>query len=188
MTDLLIRRHATFARSHTLRLTLTRAWEDDLRRVCFIGHNPSTADHEIDDPTVRRWMHFASAWGYGGFVAVNLYPIRASNPVIAQKWADSEKNGPDWFARDDLMHNLEIVSREAKGSALVVACWSAIANDENWIDRVTEEIVQGIEPWPDIHVFGLTKSGAPIHPMARGKHRVSDDTMPILWRRGARHG
>jgi hypothetical protein len=37
-------------------------------------------------------------------------------------------------------------------------------------------------PWPSIHVFGLTKSGAPIHLMARGKHRVPDDRMPVVWR------
>jgi hypothetical protein len=185
MTDLLIRRGAVFARDRTLRLTLTRRWADGTL-CCFIGHNPSTADHEIDDPTVRRWMHFARAWGYGGFIAVNLYPIRATDPAQARRWADWENNGPDWCARDDIQHNMEIVATAAKEAALVVACWGAIATDENYIEALIEEIVCGNEPWPDVHVFGLTSGGAPIHPMARGKHRVPDDIKPALWREGTK--
>jgi protein gp37 len=34
----------------------------------------------------------------------------------------------------------------------------------------------------EIHCLGETASGAPIHPMARGKHRVPDDRQPLLWR------
>lgn len=77
MSDLLLHRHATFSRGRQNRLTLTRRWGAGAQ-VCFIGLNPSTADHELDDPTVRRWMHFARAWGYAGFTAVNLYPLRSA--------------------------------------------------------------------------------------------------------------
>ena len=179
-----IRRGATFAGSDTLRLTLTREW-DDRPKVCFVGHNPSTADHLIDDPTVRRWMHFARAWGRGGFVAVNLYPIRTPYPDGARRWADYERDGPDWWVRDRLHDNVDIIAREAKACGLVVACWGAIAQDEIWIDHVLEHITTGEEPWPSVHVFGLTKAGAPIHPMARGKSRVPDDARPVLWKRGS---
>lgn len=183
MTDLLIRRGATFARSATLRLTLTRHWGDG-SLACFIGHNPSTADHEQDDPTVRRWMHFARAWGHAGFIAVNLYPIRGTDPGEARRWADFERNGPDWHTRDDIHHNMDVVAREAKRAAIVVACWGAIARDGIYVDTLIERVQSGEAPWPDIHVFGLTAGGAPIHPMARGKYRVPDDARPVLWKRG----
>jgi hypothetical protein len=181
MADLLIRRAAAFSRDGTLRRTLIREWDNQKPKVCFIGHNPSTADHEIDDPTVRRWMHFAREWGYGGFVAVNLYPIRATDPGAARRWADWESNGPDWYARDDLDRNVVTISCEAKAAGLVVACWGAIAQDDAWIDHILEAITSGEEPWPSVHVFGLTAGGAPIHPMARGKHRVPNDARPVLW-------
>jgi hypothetical protein len=177
-----IRRGATFSGNGTLRLTLTREW-DHRPKVCFIGHNPSTADHLVDDPTVRRWMHFARAWGYGGFVAVNLYPIRTPDPTEARTWANWEAR-QDWGARDDLHRNVDLVAQEAKASGLVVACWGAIAQDDGWIEHVLEKITSGAEPWPSVYAFGLTKACAPIHPMARGKSRVPDDAMPIMWRKG----
>jgi hypothetical protein len=35
--------------------------------VMFIGLNPSIADGETDDPTIRRCKAFVRSWGYGGF-------------------------------------------------------------------------------------------------------------------------
>ena len=186
MGDLLIDRQADISPCERLRWTLHRSWGTG-SRVCFIGHNPSTADHEVDDPTVKRWMHFARAWGHDGFVAVNLYPIRATDPSEARKWIDWESRGPDWWARDAIDHNLGLVAQEAKAAALVVACWGAIAADWNWAEHVIEHIVSEVAPWPGLHVFGLTKSGAPIHPMARGNHRVPDHAQPALWRPTPHH-
>lgn len=177
-----IKRAASFSRNRANRLTLERSW-GGTSRVCFIGLNPSTADHEVDDPTVRRWIHFARSWGYGGLVAVNLYPLRTSRPVECKKWADWDRPGwgPDWYARDDIQHNIQHVAEVAKASALVVACWGAVL----WEDVsacLIEEIQSGIAPYPDIYCFGLTKGGQPIHPMARGKHRFPDTAKPILWK------
>jgi hypothetical protein len=183
MADLLIQRHARISADGKLRHTLWRRWGPG-RHVCFIGHNPSTADTWIEDPTTRRWQHFARAWGFDAYVAVNLYPIRTADPREAARWADWERAGPDWGIRDDIDHNLRILVHEAKSAHLVVACWGAIAADEGWIDHVVEEITTGPAPWPSIHAFGFTNSGAPTHPMARGRNRVPDDARPILWKHG----
>ena len=180
--DLLFTRAAQLSPCGLYRWTLTRVWDSALPRVCFIGHNPSTADHLIDDPTVRRWTHFTRAWGYGGFIAVNLYPFRAADPDACRRWADWEKNGPDWYARDAIQQNFDVVAMEAKAAGLVVACWGNLASDEMLVEHVIEHIMDGEEPWPSVHVFGLTKSGAPIHPMARGKMRDPDDRSPVVWR------
>jgi hypothetical protein len=181
MTDLLVTRGATFSRDGANRLILTRRWADG-PQVCFIGLNPSTADHLVDDPTVRRWMHFGRAWGFGGIVAVNLYPFRSSSPDECRRWADWECNGQDWYARDDIHHNCSVVAQTAKLAKLTVACWGAAAWDLDWVEEIVEGIATGDEPWPDIHCFGETSSGTPIHPMARGRHRVPDNAQPVLWR------
>lgn len=188
MTDLFgagILREATFSRGDQNRLTLTRMWDGNLPSVCFIGLNPSTADDRVDDPTVRRWTHFAKAWGYGSFTAVNLYPFRSSSPAICRAWADWENNGPDWYARDDIVANIDTVATEAKRAGFVVACWGAGAWDDALVEMVLESIMSGDEPWPDVHCFGLTQIGAPIHPMARGKHRIPDSATPVVWRRAS---
>ena len=174
-------REAVLSNSGQYRFTLTRAWRGG-PHVCFIGVNPSTADHRSDDPTVRRWIRFASAWGYGGFVAVNLYPFRSPNIAACRRWADFLNNGPDWHARDTILQNVDFVTHQAKQAALVVACWGAAAWDDEFVEYVIEQIQTGEEPWPDIHCLAKTGSGDPIHPMARGLHRVPDDAQPVIWR------
>lgn len=179
-----IARTADISPCRTFRWTLTRTWSREGGRVCFIGLNPSTADHRVDDPTVRRWTHFAQTWGYGGFTAVNLYPFRSASPAECRAWADWQNNGPDWYARDALWHAEAVVVREAKAAALVVACWGAAAWDYYWEEHLLEAIQTGEAPWPDIHCLGLTHAGDPMHAMARGRHRLPSDARPTLWRAG----
>ncbi|TIW40168.1 MAG: DUF1643 domain-containing protein, partial [Mesorhizobium sp.] len=80
---------------------------------------------------------------------------------------------------------LNVVVQESKAADIVVACWGAIAWDDVWIDHVVEAIQSGEAPWPDLYCFGITASGAPKHPMARGLHRIARDQKPILWRAAA---
>lgn len=159
------------------RWQLGRRWDN--RRPClFIGHNPSTADGATDDPTTRRWAHFARAWGHGGYIAVNLYPIRCSDVDACYDWRDGKGAATEIDVGIAMDRNLqEIMQREAECSR-IVACWGALAREPNWVDKVVSMIraVRGT-----IYCFGVTKSGAPKHPMARGIHRVPDDFEPIMF-------
>lgn len=181
MTAATVARRAWLSPCGSYRWTLERSWASGKGHVLFIGLNPSTADHQVDDPTVRRWMHFASYWGFGGFVAVNLYPYRSSNPAELRRWANWEANGPDWYARDAMQDNVSVIRTEAARASLIVPCWGAIAWDEGWMEYVVEEIFCSTN-LAEIHCLGETASGAPMHPMARGQHRIPDDRQPILWR------
>lgn len=182
-------RSASLSRCGAYRFILTRTWADEGGHVCFIGLNPSAADHRRDDPTVRRWIRFARSWGYAGLTAVNLYPLRSASPAACRKWAQRQAGGSDGSACDRLqLDNLPLLVREAKAAALVVACWGAGAWDPAFVDRVLGAIGAGEAPWPDVHCFGLTAGGAPIHPMARGRSRIPDHAKPVLWKVGARSG
>lgn len=62
------------------------------RNLICIGVNPSTAEAGIDnfDPTMRRVKKCAESIGYDGYLMVNLYPQRATNPKDMHKTADTD--------------------------------------------------------------------------------------------------
>lgn len=59
---------------------LSRTWDEALPKVLFIMLNPSTADANNDDPTIRRCINFAKSWGYGGIFVGNLFAYRCTSP------------------------------------------------------------------------------------------------------------
>jgi hypothetical protein len=180
--DPILRRSANFP-SEGQRDRLTRDWGPG-RRAFVLGCNPSDAGKDRDDPTSKWWNDWFYSYGFGGYDAGNLYPFVTSDPADCKRIADWQSNGPDWYARDAIQHNLNEVVRMAKRADQVFVCFGNIAWDQDWIEHVVEAIQTGEEPWPDLWCWGKTKSGAPIHPMARGKHRIAKDQAPVLWRAG----
>lgn len=86
---------ATLSPCGLYRYALGRAWdpepgEFDSVRPTFsiIMLNPSTADHTLDDPTIRRCIHFAKQEGCGALLVRNLFAYRATNPKELRTVAD----------------------------------------------------------------------------------------------------
>ncbi len=148
------------------RWTLTRRWGYG-GRACWIMLNPSTADAEKDDPTIRSIIKRSQAWSCGGLVVVNLYPYRTSSPKECRMWATEGEPISGGVEK----RNRIAVLRAALESRIVIAAWGAAP----WIQT---SIVDGI---PLLHCIGVTQSGAPKHPLARGKHRVPENTPPEIW-------
>ena len=96
------------------RYKLTRFWDrpDVPGWVNFVMLNPSTADANLDDPTIRRCVGFAKSWGYGGLVVTNLFAFRATDPAAL-------KTAPDPVGPD----NDAMITAVASGAALVVCGW-----------------------------------------------------------------
>lgn len=177
----LLQRSARFVDGN--RVELHRRWADG-PRACIVGHNPSDAGDDRDDPTSRWWIDWCRTFRFGSFVAVNLYPFVTSNPRECARRNAAINEGDAWHDRDALHFvNLPAVLAAAKSADQVFVCWGAIAgHDEAWIDHVIEEIQTGVAPYPDLWCWGTNGDGSPKHPMARGKHRIPRDQVPILWR------
>ena len=103
-------REAELSEDRLYRYRLTRIWGDG-PRATFVMLNPSTADEHVDDPTLRRCMGFARAWGLGGLNVVNLSAFRATIP--AELWRAVDPIGPD---NDDYLR-----AAGASGEPLIAA-------------------------------------------------------------------
>lgn len=62
------------------RYRLRRAWAPGAK-ILWIMLNPSTADAETDDATIRRCVGFSKRFGAGSLEVVNLFALRATKPV-----------------------------------------------------------------------------------------------------------
>ena len=78
--DLLTHSTAVISQDGLYRYHLERRWSD-APFLTFVMLNPSTADAEIDDPTIRRCVGFSKREGAGGIAVVNLYAFRATSPA-----------------------------------------------------------------------------------------------------------
>lgn len=87
-------RSAVISDDGLYRYRLDRWWGDG-PRVAWVMLNPSTADAEVDDPTIRRCIAFTKAWGYDGLTVVNVYAWRATKPSDLPD-SDERAAGPGW--------------------------------------------------------------------------------------------
>lgn len=59
----------------------SRHHNSEARRVLlFVGLNPSRADGQRDDPTLRRLQGFSQHWGYHHLVVLNLFARISPSP------------------------------------------------------------------------------------------------------------
>ena len=92
MSDII--RNAVISPCGKYRYLLTRDWQRPLLMssyqcsMLFVMLNPSTADAEVDDPTIRRCMGFARREGCYGIRVVNLFALRATNPAEMSRVED----------------------------------------------------------------------------------------------------
>lgn len=73
-------RNAIVSNDGQHRWVLSRCWGTQGRLLAVVMLNPSTADADKDDPTIRKVTGFAIRNGYRGYVVVNLFGYRATAP------------------------------------------------------------------------------------------------------------
>jgi hypothetical protein len=153
---------ALFSPCRRWRYILWRHWDREKGVCVFIGLNPSTADELLDDPTIRRCVGFAKAWGYGAMWVLNAFAYRATQPAD-MKAQFSNALGPQ---------NNEYLIAACRGADLVVACWGVHGA---FLNRSAELTVMLIKAGVEVHHLGRTKDGLPRHPLY-----LPGDTLPVL--------
>lgn len=130
--------------------------------VLFIMLNPSTADADVDDPTIRRCVSFAKSWGAAKLEVGNLFALRATNP----NWLLEDPNdavGPE---------NNAWLSRLALDADLIVCAWGA----HKVVSQTGRgDIVRALLRRP-LTALGTNADGSPLHPLY-----VPGDRRPQAW-------
>lgn len=148
---------AIISHCETYRYRLWRYWSDRPPLV-FIMLNPSTADAQQDDPTIRKCIGFAKRYAYGGIEIVNLFAYRATKP--AQLRAMGYPVGPENDA-----HIRTVLTAHAIPIDNVICAWGAHANGHRGAQRAREVLSMvrnsGVRP----RAIEFTKDGTPAHPL-----------------------
>lgn len=137
------------------RYWLTRRWSaGPIGTIVML--NPSTADAEVDDPTIIRVMRFFAREGCGAVGVVNLFAFRATDPreLLAA-------NDPVGALNDE---HIELAASVSAGQdAPIVVAWGAgVPKGSNRPDQVVELLRPHAAR---LRCFGYTAKGLPRHPL-----------------------
>lgn len=145
---------AVFSSNRAYRYVLWRMWRSIGDYAAFIGLNPSKADEVDNDPTVKRCIAFAKAWGLSGIFMLNIFAFKATDPdeMMATASPIGRKND-------------EMLLRYCRKSKIIVACWGTHGAYRNRGDDVAKRVLKG----QTIYCLGTTKNGFPKHPLYLAK-------------------
>jgi len=129
------------------------------KTACVIMLNPSTADDNVNDPTIMSLIRILTHNGYGRFTVANIFGVRATDP---RRLKELQYNGVDLWGGPEMVQERRRLIAEADD---VIVAWGN--TDIKWA---------GFEPrdtYDDIVVhaklppmcFGKNMSGTPKHPL-----------------------
>ena len=148
------------------RYTLTRKTglvepQTKMASITFVMLNPSTADANADDPTIRRCVGFAKKWLAEELIVLNLYAYRATEPAELR------------FVDDPVGPMNELFLSTALWQAAGVVCaWGANAHP----DEVAKLRANAAEHDCALWCLGTNKDGSPKHPLY-----IPAETEPRVW-------
>lgn len=146
--------------------------ERDLGRpgpiVAIIGVNPSKADAEANDQTIRKDIGFGERLGWGRLIKGNKFAHVATDVRELRTIADPV--GPE---------NNDYLTGIIMGADIVIAAWGPLAKlpkplRRRW--RTVTEIARGLDK--TLMCFGVAKDGQPLHTLM-----LAYDTPLVTWKR-----
>lgn len=122
--------------------------------VAWVMLNPSTADADLDDPTIRKVVGFSRLHCFGVALVVNLWAFRATDPRDLRRAlaAGEDVEGP-W--------NRQAVEEAFSISDVVVCAWGA----QPWARAQASRVLGWLGHTRPLVSLGTSKDGSPRHPL-----------------------
>lgn len=151
MGDVVKDKGAIISKCGRYRYSLWRLWDLSLPTMVFVMLNPSTADAEHDDPTIRRCLERARR-EHGGLEVVNLFALRSTDPDMLYDRSAVDAIGPE---------NDTHIAAAVRSACMVICAWGNHGALHDRGHSVRDLILARQQPWH----LGLTKIGQPRHPL-----------------------
>lgn len=136
------------------RYVLNRWWNllgIETGHVVWIMLNPSTADADLDDPTIKKCVGFTHAMGHSHLSVVNLFALRETHPE--KMYAHASPIGPD---------NDSWIETTTAGADVIVLAWGAVESEKGKErGRIISHRLRDKNPL----CLSKTKKGYPGHPL-----------------------
>lgn len=138
---------AVLSADRRYRYELRRDWDMHINRppLLWIMLNPSTADEQENDATIRRCIDFSTRWGYGSMLVGNLFAYRTRYPDELEALPIPERIGPD---------NTTTLLRLCRQADRIICAWGTRGIQK-------PGVLMGYETY----CLGTTKDGYPKHPL-----------------------
>ncbi len=132
------------------RYALWRIWDWRLSYLLIGALNPSTAGATENDPTIEKDIKFAKSHGFGGFIKVNAYAYRATDPKELKNIADPV----------GIQNAFAIKQACGLTDQRALICYGAGAGEQGkWLCE------QFLAEGKLLHALHVTKDGHPGHPL-----------------------
>lgn len=138
---------AEFSACGKYRYKLWCIWDNTKPIAMCIGLNPSTANDDKDDATIRILKNTLFKLGYGGFYMTNLFAWISSQP-------------DDLLTCEDPLGENDSKLEEVRALCNVtIVCWGNFKQAQDRIKQV-------LPNYPKALCFGVNANGTPYHPRA----------------------
>lgn len=132
---------------------LFRRWAASLPLIIWIMMNPSTADHQKNDPTILKVMRYSTKWGYGSVLVLNIYAFRSSKPEnLPQAMSKAVGRLNDWWIKT-------MFSFAAKRKIPVVCAWGVKHEKRG---RIVRQLA--VDTGLELLCLEIALNGEPKHP------------------------
>ena len=147
--------------------------------LLFIGLNPSRADGQRDDPTLRRLIGFTREWGYRELVVLNLFARISPSPAALLRVKDPIGVRNDyflmrWLNHWSLMPGVDLWCGWGVNGARLDRAQAVL----DGIQKLLAERKRSVPDSPHPLMLGLTASGQPRHPLYAPRRA---GLHPFLW-------
>lgn len=143
---------AFFSPCRTWRYKLWRVWDDRKPLVNYLMLNPSIADADFNDNTVKGAIERSRRAGFGGIIVTNLFALVSTDRNVLFGAADPV--GPQ--------NDVSILSGASR-CQMTVCGWGEYGGIKDR-DKAVLKLLAGRE----LHALNVNKDGRPTHPLYIG--------------------